>query len=70
MVMTAPEVGICGIPATNWPRNVVLLKSFGNVAMTPQLLAAAGKFAALAARRFEPSRDGSQVCALSHKLFC
>jgi hypothetical protein len=50
----------------------MLFKSFGNVAMTPQLLADASKFAALAAchqRRCEPSHDGSQVRALSRKLF-
>jgi hypothetical protein len=51
---------------------VVLPKSFGNVAMTPQLLAAASKLAASAAwhqRALSVSRDGSQVRALSHKLF-
>jgi hypothetical protein len=39
----------------------MLLKNFGNVAMTPQLLADASEFAALAAchqRRCEPSHDG------------
>jgi hypothetical protein len=50
MVMTAPEVVNLWHPSNqNWPGNVVLLKSFGNVAMTPQLLAAASKLAVSAA---------------------